>query len=85
MLGWWDRAARAGDSHLDTLPDALLASVALCHFLPLGEERRLAIGVLMAMPLWIVGLCVVYLTRNGWKAWAMCAGMALAMAGLALA
>ena len=73
MTSRWNAAARTSAALVGTLPDALLASLVLCRFLPLREDRRFAIGFLLAVPLWITGICTVALARSGAFAWLACA------------
>jgi hypothetical protein len=67
-----NEAARVSAALLGTLPAALLASIVLCRSLPLREDRRFAVGFLLAIPLWVAGVCTVYLTRSGARAWLAC-------------
>jgi hypothetical protein len=76
-------AERAGMSRADatlrvlaslagTLPVAVLAAVGLARFLPLAGEARFTIGFTLAIPLWVTGMCLVFLARSGARAWAFC-------------
>ena len=76
--------ARTTAAFLGTLPDALFASIALCRFLPLAEDERFAIGFLLGIPLWIAGICLVYLQRSGLRAWALCVVSGVLLGLLAL-
>lgn len=66
-----------------TLPGAILAGVCLARFLPLGEAARFTIGFTLTIPLWVAGMCCVFLTRSPARAWGWCLGAALVLGVLA--
>jgi biotin transporter BioY len=66
-----------------TLPVAVLGTACLSRFLPAGAEARMAIGAALAIPLWILAMCTVALSRSAARAWLWCGGLALVVGALA--
>lgn len=59
-----------------TLPVAVLTAVCLAIWLPGDLESRLRVGLTLALPLWVLGMCSAFLSRGGgrgfgaaWRAW----------------
>ncbi len=78
-----DAALRVLAACVGTLPAAVLASVCLARFLPLAEATRLTLGFMLAIPLWLVAVCFVVLSRSGRRAWGACLAAALLLGLLA--
>lgn len=83
------RAGRAGAALrisaalAGTVPAALLAVICIARFLPLGEEARFVAGFTLAIPLWLAGICMTFLARDGARAWLWCGALALVLGSLA--
>jgi hypothetical protein len=78
-----DAVLRVLASLAGTLPPAVLSAVCLARFLPFAEETRFIIGFTLAIPLWVVATCVVFLARSGMRAWILCASVSAVVATLA--
>jgi hypothetical protein len=76
--------ARVTASMLGTLPVAVLAAMVVARYLPARDEVRLAVGFLLLIPLWVTGICTVFLARSGGRAWLRCLVLAGILAFLAL-
>ncbi|AKF08629.1 TonB-dependent receptor domain-containing protein [Sandaracinus amylolyticus] len=71
-------AARATVALVGTLPLATLAGIALALFAPAPEDVRIALGIVMTIPLWVVAMCLAYLDDRAWRA-ALALGAATAV------
>lgn len=71
-------------STLGTLPVALLSSALLARFLPVSADARFAIGFGLAIPLWVVAMCVALLARRGSQALWLCLGASALLAAAVL-
>lgn len=80
-----DASLRVTAALLGTLPAAVLAAICLTRYLPLDPESGLVVGLLLALPLWVAGMCLCSLARSGRRAWLWCVGLALLLGGLTLA
>jgi hypothetical protein len=78
-----DATLRVAAALVATLPVAVLASVVLARFLPFAEAARFTLGFTLAIPLWVGGMCVVFLTRDARRVWlgAFVATLILALVG----
>ena len=79
----WELALRISAATLGTATVSLLVSICLARFLPLAAEARFALGFTLAIPIWIGAMCLGFLARDGVRAWLWCAGLGLALGGLA--
>ena len=64
---------------ISTPPLALYTALLLARWLPVSEEARAALGLLLPLPLYVVFACVVMRLRAG-PAWATCVLLGLAVA-----
>lgn len=69
---WWrrtDAVLRVTAALLATLPASVFAAAALARWLPLDRGPGFAVGLLLAIPLWLTAMCATFLVRRGWLAW----------------
>lgn len=66
-----------------TLPAALFAAVCLARWLPGDPELRLMLGLMLAIPLWLLAMCSAFLAREGGRVWLWCGAATLVFGGLA--
>jgi hypothetical protein len=57
---------------LGTLPLSLFACAALARFLPVSPDARYALGFSLAIPLWILAMCLTFIARSGARALLTC-------------
>ncbi|HEU5075286.1 MAG TPA: hypothetical protein VFU02_13945 [Polyangiaceae bacterium] len=55
-----------------TLPVAVLGSVCVARCLPGDVEFRFTMGLLLAIPLWLLLMCNAFLARGGGRVWFWC-------------
>jgi hypothetical protein len=60
--------ARALVSILGTLPPAWLAAAALARLLPLEASVGLSVGFVLALPFWVLAMCLALLDQRVWRA-----------------
>ena len=78
-------AARTLAALLGAPAVALLVGAALAAFLPVAPELAFAVGAHAVVPLWAALACELPLARDGRRAWALCAAVALPLAAALIA
>lgn len=76
-------ASRATAAIFGSLLLVLPASLCLALAVPDPRGLGVALGVTLAIPLWIAGMCPGFLAKSAWKSWAIYLAAAGALAGLA--
>jgi hypothetical protein len=66
---------------LGTLPVALLSSAAVARFLPAAPDTRYAVGFVLAIPTWLVAMCLAF-ASTATRTWIYCASLSGALAWL---
>jgi hypothetical protein len=76
---------RALAALVGTLPLAVLSSVCLARFAPFAEGTRFLLGASLVAPLWILTMCLAFLTRAPWRFWGVCGVLCAVQGALAYA
>jgi hypothetical protein len=72
-----DGALRITAALFGTIPGAVMLGVLLARVLPGDETVRFLVAYMLAIPIAVAAMCVVFLARSGARAWLLCASAAL--------
>jgi len=77
-------AARTLAAVLGAPLTAAISCSAICSFAPLPESWRVALGIHLLLPSWLLLACCLPLVSSGRRAWALCAAVCLPLAAALL-
>lgn len=75
-----DVAARVAAALLGSLLFALVASVCLALWMPDPRRFGTALGVTLAVPIWVAAMCPGFVARSASKAWSLYLGTSALLA-----